>query len=204
MNVDGSDIKRLTTKPANRCSLSWSSSNMQLVYQEGCDPTDLSQVYLVTLLDNGVSKVVQIARDGRGPSWSSDGRWLHWESVGNLQHIGSVDASGDIVSRFDLGKILAASDVVWSPNSKQMAQAVDVGGEARIQVWDINGDGAQEHDQDILTSGVSLRDRLKWLRDGKRFVFSGYGLDSSGRMANKESWFMMNIDGTHLVEFEFP
>ncbi len=199
MSIDGSNIKRLTTTPANRCFLTWSPTSKQLAFQEGCDPTSSSRLYLVSPLNAGTDTIVQVDSDGGAPSWSPDGRWLHWLSGNNIQKLAWLDADGNVTSRFDLGAIIQETNVTWSPDSKQMAEIVGEGNREGIQLWDL-GSNVRRHEL-VPTQGIKPRLQFKWLSDGKRFILCGYKLDNNYQISNKLSWFVVNLDGTQISEF---
>ncbi len=193
MDIDGSNIKRLTTKPAHRCFLSWSPAGTQLAYQEGCDPTEPSQVYLMTLLNGGTERITQVTQNGGAPDWSPDGKWLYLGS-----QVGLLGTTGDVAQQFDLGAVTERTNITWSPDSKQIAQIIAGGYSEVIQIWSL-GNNVQKQNIIPLPNIVSSL-RFKWLSDGKRFALAGHSRDSNYQIADKLSWFIMNIDGTHLIE----
>jgi WD40 repeat protein len=130
---------------------------------------------------------------GGVPDWSPDGKWLYWGS-----HVGLLDTLGDVVRQFNLDTVIVKTNVTWSPDSKQIAEIIVEGYSEVIQVWSL-GNNVQKQKAIPLPNIVSSL-RFKWLSDGKRFALAGHSRDSNYQIADKLSWFIMNIDGTLLTE----
>ncbi len=189
MNSDGSNVRRITDMPGDRCSLKWSPNNIQLAYTEMCAPTDegLRKAYVVTLESyNLPKKITQVTAKGMSNGWLPNGEWLEWQNGDGPQaehRLSQIDAEGKIVDETSLDH-----DGVWSPDSNKLAWLTE---ENVINTWN-------RERNEVTTaqlSGIQASWPLKWLTDGKRLVFAGY---------DGGSWFVVNADGTELVEYKEP
>lgn len=200
MDSDGGNVKRISTEPADRCFLSWSPNNMQLAYAEICNPVDLSitppRLFVVTLdPDNDPQRVTQLAANGRKGDWSPNGEWLQWFAMDGTYSLSKVNLDGLVTSEVTIGRFGGA----WSPDSKQLGAVTEVG----ITIWNVQNHSVT-HTAPL--KGVLPSTPQKWLPDGKRLVFSGARVDDQGKVIpdKVERWYVVSIDGTGLIEFEFP
>jgi Tol biopolymer transport system component len=202
MNIDGSNVKRLTTQAIDRCFLSWSPNSTQIVYREVCDPAASTssppKIYVVTLETyNNPKQVTQITASGAGGIWSPNGEWLQWTPYRNgmvgVTRLSRLNAEGKVIAEIDAG---SENGGLWSPDSRRL---LHITRDNMIIIWDIES-GKTTTSQ---LQGVEPFEPQKWLPDGKRLVFRGQRIDSQGKLGEGQ-WFMVNIDGTNLTEFKEP
>lgn len=214
MDSDGSNIRRITDKPSDFCHLEWSLNNTQLAYTEMCAPVDegMRRVYVVTLEPYNLPKqVTQLTTNGELGEWLPNSEWLEWSTHDPEpeRRLSRIDADGKVVDEISLDY-----DGVWSPDSDRLVwitatagvwasdsnKLVWIPGETVINVW------SRERDE-VTTAqltGVQGGEPIKWLPDGQRLVFGGYSIDTQGKVVDESNWFVVNIDGTGLVEYREP
>jgi TolB protein len=124
VGIDGTNLRRVTSSPANEYSASWSPDGREIVFRSA--PSSLpseqnpSDIAVVTLVDLGVKFLTHDAALGNwSPAWSPDGQWIAYYS-------GGVDRSGLYLIRPDGSenhRILAgdAEYPSWSPNGRRLA-----------------------------------------------------------------------------------
>ncbi len=209
MDSDGQNVKRITTEAVDRCFLTWSPNSMQIAYQEICDPAASSpwQVYVVTLEPfNTPRQMTQITASGAlvggaSSAWSPDGEWLQWVTMYNgsfgNHRLSRLDAEGKLIA-----EIVSAlpGKGLWAADSKRLAHMTRMDQLTALIIWNIeSGEITTFELPDVQPSTPQ-----QLLPDGERLVFAGYRLDSQGELVPGSKWFMMNIDGTNLIEFEEP
>lgn len=205
MDSDGSDIRRITDKPSDFCHLEWSPNNIQLAYTELCSPVNerMRKVYVVTLEPYNLPKqVIQLTANGESGGWLPNGEWLEWLSPqygpGFEHRLSRIGTDGKVVDEISLdyaGGWLPHG--VWSPDSNKLTWITE---ESVIRVWN------RERDE-VTTAQLSEAQAtwpVKWLPDGQRLVFRGYRIGTDGESADERSWFVVNVDGSGLVEYREP
>jgi TolB protein len=115
MNVDGGNVRRLSTPSGGFCdSPAWSPRGDKIVFtmRLGRDNYDL---YVFDLASSRTARLTQDERSNENPSWSPDGRFVVFSSTRSGRsklYVMAVDGSGVR----ELGAIPATSAAPsWSP-----------------------------------------------------------------------------------------
>lgn len=123
IGVDGRNLRRLTSSPANEYSPSWSPNGQQIVFRSApssqASEQGPSDIAFVTIADLTVTFLTHDARLGNwSPAWSPTGDWIAYFS-------GGPDGEGLYLIRPDgseTHRILAgdAEYPAWSPDGRRL------------------------------------------------------------------------------------
>jgi Tol biopolymer transport system component len=128
------------------------------------------------------------------PQFSPDGQWLAFRpSIGERSEVWVVDAAQNLRAKFQLPNYV--SDMIWSPDSSQIAFAVF---EAQDRDWDIYVAGLQSG-----AAPLSLTDDLpglqylgNWTPDSQYVIFTSDWPDENG----PSEIFRRRYDGSDLMQ----
>jgi hypothetical protein len=196
MNVDGSNVMRLTDYPWHDYSPTWSPDGKQIAFVSNRD--DTLEIY--TMNADGSSQTRLLKQEpvpeiwDRSPAWAPDGRRIAFESVRNGNYdiyIVNIDGSG-------LTRLTNHPDTdyspTWSPDGLQIAFSSDRDNPRRPEdiyypyalheVYVMNADGSG---QKRLTYDTGAGPA--WSPDGQRIAFVS-------RQDQNFEIFVINADGS--------
>lgn len=198
MDVDGSNVTRLTTDPAGEHSPTWSPDGSMIAFNS--DRSGSDQIWRSNVeAGNWGLNLTQLTQDtphnrvNNFISWSPDGRWLAFEADRDrddpeIYLASSVD--GTYQQRLTYTRAL---DEVpsWSPDSQQILFSSDMHDEPQSGTYDIyimNVDGS---DQRRLTHTPGMASYPTMSPDGKKIAYSY----QEGQESAPQIW-IMNADGS--------
>lgn len=174
IGVDGRDLRRLTSSPANEYSPSWSPDGQQIVFRSApssqASEQGPSDIAVVTLADLTVTFLTHNAHLGNwSPAWSPMGDWIAY-------YAGGPDGEGLYLVRPDgseTHRILAgdAEYPAWSPDGRQLV-FMSLGFPT----------GASSNDYDIYAVDVD-----------------GGNLDRLTELTGEDGWPAWSHDGAHIA-----
>jgi len=198
MDLDGSNVTRLTTDPAGEHSPAWSPDGSMIAFNS--DRSGSDQIWRSNVeAGNWGYNLTQLTQDtphnrvNNFISWSPDGRWLAFEADRDrddpeIYLASSVD--GTYQQRLTYTRAL---DEVpsWSPDSQQILFSTDMHDEPQSGTYDIyimNVDGS---DQRRLTHTPGMASYPTMSSDGKKIAYSY----QEGQDSAPQIW-IMNADGS--------
>jgi TolB protein len=169
MNVDGSNVHRLTFSPATEGSAAWSADGRWIAY---------------SAYDAGHSSIWKMRADGGGkkrltppgsfdvPSWSPDNRRIAYAGPQARIWVMNADGSG----RHALTRTASGTGVdwspSWSPDGRRIAYESNVGTGPRDLTNEIRLIGADGSHPVRLTHNALNDNHPVWSPDGRWLVFS--------------------------------
>jgi TolB protein len=206
VNIDGSDVKRLTQPPPTRKRTdddwfedpSWSPDGSQIAFDGARKETGgWPNIYVMRVDGTGVQRLTRGRALRLGPTWSPDGRKILFEQFVSNQFVGTgkperIDLytiNPDGSGREKLTRVRSEADhcacPVWSPDGSKIAyEGMGVNGKPDIYV--MNADGSHRTQ---LTHHRARDENPDWSPDGTQIAFY------SERNGNAEIY-IMNADGT--------
>jgi TolB protein len=198
MNIDGGDVTRLTTDPAEEHSPTWSPDGSMIAFNS--DRSGSDQIWRSNVEPgNWGYNLTQLTQDtahnrvNNFICWSPDGRWIAFEADRDrddpeIYLANAVDGSNQQRLTFT-----RALDEVpsWSPDSQQILFSSDMHDEPQSGTYDIyiiNSDGS---DLRRLTDTPGMASYPWMSNDGSKIVYSY----QEGREGAPEVW-IMNADGS--------
>ena len=189
MNVDGSDLRRLThNESTDDTQPAWSPKADRIAFTGG-GPSN-SGVYVMDI-DGASQTRLTTTRKGWDPAWSGDGRKIVFAGP-NAQGIASdiwvMNAEGSGQTRLTSDRNFWGP--TWSPNSQRIAF------QSPLDIWVMNADG---------TGRIQLTNDLAafapaWSPDGSRIAFTRVlDFDPQDVLAGNLEIFVMNANGSNLI-----
>jgi len=188
MNMDGSNIVRLTLGDANSFAGPWSPDGQRIVYTG----SGLTNSYIASILANGsgLSILDNIQGSDEGfPAWSPDGWRIAFTSRrdGNNEiYVMNVDGSDPVRLTEQAGDDFGSS---WSPDGSQIAFVSDRDQSAGIyDLYIMNADGSGIR---RLTNDTAIDYSPDWSPDGKMIAFRSHH-------EGPADIYVINVDGSNL------
>ncbi|MEK7281644.1 MAG: trypsin-like peptidase domain-containing protein, partial [Chloroflexota bacterium] len=188
MNLDGTDVKQLTTGDIGFPVPSWSPDGKLFAY----DSCTLITCDIIISNDDGDWQF-SIASDVIGglPAWSPDSKKIAFvHSPSDKEQLYIMDIDGGNQKRL-INELSNNNFPAWSPDSREIVFVSDRDGNTEIYV--MNADGSK---QTRLTTNAGLDAFPSWSPDGKSIVFQSDRSDSSGAVSREI--YIMNTDGSNL------
>ncbi len=193
MDLDGSNIQRLTDNPAVDASPVWSPDGTRIAFVSLRDRN--VEIYVVNADGSDLQRLTQNNYNDFEIDWSPDGRYIAVASqvgaYGNIFLIDVAEALQDPGG--DARQQLTDTDAVdafprWSPDGSQIAFISNRDGDGNWEIYVMNSDGS---DQRRLTDSEAVDGPPSWSPDGTQIVFE------SNRDRNFELY-IMNSDGSDV------
>jgi TolB protein len=192
MNVDGSDIRRLTISPEDAGNPAWSPDGKHIAFDrsiyEKKDGQWQKKRLGIYVMDADGSNVRLLLEDKTEfPTWSPDGSKIAYYSCQPLpQSVWVMDANGE--NREKIYRWGQAPD--WSPNGNKIVFVSDQDSWKNWKsndIFVINSDGTNL--QRLTKPGPQDHWSPRWSPDGAKIVF-----------ADKDEWdiYVMNADGSNI------
>ena len=168
MDVDGSDVTRITDNPLSRYeSVTWSPDGSQLAAT--LTNTFGQRTIIVMNADGNNRKVLTNNRTNNYlPAWSLDGEKIAFVSDRDGSekiYVMNVDGSNQINLTADTAG--NQTSPTWSPDGQQIAYSTD----QRQSVWQIHVMNADGSNQKRLTHTISTKHSPVWSLDGKYIAY---------------------------------
>jgi len=174
INVDGSDLQRLTNKPDGACQPAWSPNGQRLAYISPCDGQkdryDGASLFILNMSTHVSELVSTFSKGDYDPAWSPDGRKIAFTSLqtGKPQifvYDLAARASQQLMNRSTISRQPA-----WSPDGARIAFVAPSPTTNKPQVWLV--DSAGESAPKLFSEGGwSEVYRPVWTPDGKALLF---------------------------------
>ena len=197
MDVDGSNVVRLTTHPTSDSQPRWSPDGTKIVFTSD-RINDVLDIYVMDADGQGkINLTIGSAGDEGDPVWSPDGSEIaFWSNRGDQREIYVMDADGSnqrAITDFSDPNVQLSSPS-WSPNGQRFAfESRDSG--AHFDIYTIDVDGANLTN---VTDSPSTHDRgPAWSPDGSQILFDS-------KRDGYSAIFIMGADGNNVVRLTSP
>ncbi len=192
MSLDGTDLTRLTTDPADDRSPVVSPDGKRILFSS--ERGGNRDLYVVNAEGGGLARLTSDSAHDEAPTWSPDGRRIAFASYrqGNYDiYVANADGRG--VSPLTTSLAWEGSPA-WSPDGRWIAFVSDQTGHYEIYV--IGSDGSE---LTRLTEGGSDHGAPTWSPDGSRLAFHAVDSASPPGGRPRRSIFVVDADGGHLT-----
>ncbi|MGD9894349.1 MAG: protein kinase, partial [Dehalococcoidia bacterium] len=181
MNLDGSDIKRITEGTGR--SPAYAPDGSMIVFQSDRDG-GREHLWIVPVNGGEARQLTSGTQNDTAPNWSRDGTRIAYQSDagGGVTHIFTVDAKGGTPRQLTDGPT-RDNRPMWSPDGKQIAFARFENNQWNIYVMNADGSDIRK-----LTDG-SFNINPSWSPDGKQIIFQ------SDRENGQQQVFVMPAEG---------
>ncbi len=165
--ADGSDLRRLTTDPADDLDPAWSPDGTRLAFASRRD--GYWNIYVLDVTDGRVRQLTSHSHYDGAPAWNLGGRWLAFESfrAGDLD-IWVVGADGKGPENLTPDSPAGDAGPAWSPDGQTIAFTSWRYGDRDIFLLDVD-----TLDVVQFTSSPATEERPAWSPDGARLAFVG-------------------------------
>jgi Tol biopolymer transport system component len=196
INADGTKSTPLTTGRHGGVEPSWSPDGKKLVFQnDGLWIADIASGVVSSL----TTPTSMENRWRVKPAWSPDGEWIAFNNEnGTLGDIYLIKPDGTELKRLTYtNDISRDGNLVWSPDSKEIAFSVDRDGNIDIFILNVDeainlSEGGNQRPLTAATSVSGMKNLVSsWSADGSWIAFS------SNRDGNSEIY-VMNPDGSNV------
>jgi len=196
MNVDGSNLTRLTDDPAFDDSPALSPDGTQIVFLTARHdpnpqfPNLKYEIYRMEADGSNLHRLTYTEAAEDHPAWSPDGSQILFDADydgDGLSEIYTMNSDGTGVTRLTF---TTANDQFadWSPDGSQIAFASDRNGNWDIFVMDVNGNNPR-----ALTAGPNWELFPAWSPDGEQIAFNELVPHS-----HNTDVCLMNADGSNI------
>jgi uncharacterized repeat protein (TIGR01451 family) len=187
MAADGSNLRRLTTNPADDWNPAWSPDGSRIVFSSLRDGN--REIYVMNADgsdQHDVSNMPGTWEDS--PAWSSDGTRIAFDSYqGGYYQLFVMNADGSDRHNL-LPQPANTGSPDWSPDSTQITFTSDIAGNDDVYVMNSDGSDVRQ-----LTHGPSNQTVSVWSPDGTRLAFLD---DATG----KNQVYTMHADGSDVQQ----
>ena len=192
MNVDGSDLTRLTHNTGRFPH--WSPDGRRIAFSSRRDGNN--EIYVMNADGSGQTRLTDHEAYDVYPHWSPDGRRIGFISRGRTSgennHIYVMNADGSGVTRLmDTQSGSYMPFISWSPDGQRIASSSSGSGSSsdsgEIYVMNADGSGATR-----LTYNDARDWGPRWSPDGRRIAFSS-------RTDGNPDTYVMNADGSGVT-----
>ncbi|MFK7873975.1 MAG: hypothetical protein AB8C84_12550 [Oligoflexales bacterium] len=192
-DVDGRNLRQMTTAPAPHISVAWSPDGKQLIYTSF--ESGRTELFIMDYPSGKRRKLAAFKGLNSGGSFSPDGKWVVFTgSVGGNAEIYVMPRNGTTRQQLIRGVGLDVSPV-FSPDGNYIAFVSGRYGNPHIFRGTLQWDqqGARVVKDDRLTYAGWYNAGPSWSPDSQKIVFAGFDKD-----INRFDIFMMNSDGANL------
>ena len=195
MNVDGSNLRRLTNTGAAENHPAWSPDGSQILFDADYDGDGFYEIYTMDPDGMGVARLTANAANDQFADWSPDGSQIAFSSDRNGNwDIFIMDADGSnqrSLTNSPKWELFPA----WSPDGGLIAFQVVVSRPGNTDIFLMNVDGSNQHQ---LTDKPGYDENPAWSPDGRQIVFQT-------RRDGQFELYIMNVDGSQQRPFfTFP
>lgn len=204
MNADGSNQTRLTDNPAFDHFPSWSPDGKKIVFASERDGDGNMNIYIMNADGSNQTRLTDNPAHDVKPQWSPDGKKIAFQTTRNgKEDVYVMNSDGSNQTRLTDSPAWDGC-LSWSPDGKKIAFGSNRDGNYEIYV--MNADGSE---QTNLTNNPSTEQAPFWSPDGKKIAFyslrkdvldeKDYGKDGRGRSEYNSEIYVMNADGSDLI-----
>ena len=203
MNVDGTDLRRLTRNAALGAGADpvWSPDGRKLVFvkrpvrsRATCGPAGRckDEIYVINAGGTGLRRLTRNTVDDSGPVWSPDGGRIAFVRVRDDQtaniYVMNADGSGQRRLTPNLRR-RPWVELAWSPDWKEIAFVASASYRGAGDIFVMNADGSGLRN---VTNTVTTSFDFAWSPDGRRIAY----LDYEGLLGPSAPLYVVNADGT--------
>lgn len=189
VNVDGSNLTRLTNSPFFDGAPDWSADGKQIAFLTDRDGN--AEIYTMDASGNNLTNLTNNPYDDTYPDWSPDMQKIVFESVrdGDLEiYVMNADGSNQTRLTNNPGDDYGAR---WSPDGSQIAFSSMRDGNLDVYVMKPDGSG-----QTNITNHLANDCNPSWSGDGNKLSFD------TDRDGNYEIY-SMNSDGSNPIRLTY-
>ena len=189
VNVDGSQLTRLTSTPAVEWEPDFSPDGSQIVFAANLDGSQLD-IYVMNADGTSLRRLTSHPRDDRKPAWSPDGELVVFRSFRDLDdEIYKINVDGSGLSR--LTSIDGPEDdPEFSPDGSLIAFTSRRNSNA-INIFTMTPDGNNVTQLTFIDTASSWAP--SWSPDGTQIVFQSHRDDPL-----QAELYLMNADGSNV------
>jgi len=187
IDIDGSDLQRLTNTEAAEDHPAWSPDGSKIIFDADYDADGFYEIYTIHPDGSNLRRLTSTQANDQFADWSPDGRQIAFSSDRNGNwDIFVMDADGrnpHPLTDSPNWELFPA----WSPDGKRIAFIGLVPRSRNTDVFVMNVDGS---DMRQLTDTPSFDENPAWSPDGSQIAFQ---TERDGNF----SIYVMNADGSH-------
>lgn len=183
VNIDGTELKRITDLPDGACQPDFSPDGMQLVFISPCqkyqESYPLASMFTIDVNGENLTPLPNVPGGDFDPAWSPNGRYIAFTSLRSggkpkLFLLNLQDQTVTLLAEEGTKNIQPA----WSPDSSEIAFVTNRRGPQ--QIWFMKADGS---DQRLFSRSMDLvNSSPAWSPDGKVILFTQLQLNNMPRL----------------------
>ncbi len=189
VDIDGSNLRRLTDSPWHEFDPSMSPDGRRIAYRS--EPNDYPELWLMNADGTGRH---QLTPDGGFPDWSPDGSLIAYAPGGGSSGKSSIavmNADGTGQRRLpntDYGELPS-----WSPDGQRIAFSNNLAGSGRMFIVDVDSSKV------VDLSSVGEGGKVAWSPDGASILFQSRRDHSD----NYTDIYLMHPDGSGVTRLTY-